>query len=422
MKYKAPRGVKDILPQDIIFWQEIEHNAYELLEGENFSEIRLPVFEKTELFTRGIGQHTDIVEKQMYTFKDKKGRDLSLRPEGTAGIIRAYLENKLYVSARETKLYYSGPMFRYERPQAGRMRQFYQIGAEIIGTDSPFADADILRILTKLFDTLGLNNLILYINSIGCKKCRKSFRAKLQEYLKGKINIICEDCNRRLESNPLRCLDCKIDKEIYNDAPVILDYICGKCKYHFESVGKLLDSWNISYTVDPHLVRGLDYYTRTAFEIKCDCLGAQNTVAAGGRYDDLVKEIGGPDIPAVGFSIGMERLVEVLKKRKYSGRKKNPVLYFAMLGDEARSIGRSIMPALVTICGRILYTYDDKNLKAHLQYANKMDIPYVLIFGEDEIKAKSIILKDMRNNSQEKLKLEDIEEYLKEHVKTKKDA
>lgn len=423
MKYKAPRGVKDILPQDMHLWHFIEEKVIQLLEGNNFSEIRLPIFEQTALFIRGIGEDTDIVKKQMYTFKDKQGRDLCLRPEGTAGVIRAYIENNLGVRSKQTRLYYSGPMFRYERPQAGRMRQFYQIGAEIIGTDSPKADADIMIILMKLFDILKLKKYVtLHINSIGCKKCRKAFRAELQIYLRGKIDTLCEDCKNRLESNPLRCLDCKIDKDKYHDAPVIIDYLCEKCRDHFQEVKDCLDAIPIAYAVDPYLVRGLDYYTKTVFEIKCDGIGAQNTIAAGGRYDNLVKEMGGPDKPAIGFALGMERLVEVLIKSK-NELAQLPIIYFAWLDEEARRKAMSYFYQLLPHkIYRVMTSYHEQGLTDHLKYANDINAEYVLILGENEVKEDCIIVKDMRNNSQEKIKLEKLEEYLKEHVKTKKDA
>ncbi len=312
MAIQAIKGVKDILPEDMPAWHHLETTARRLFEDYGFSEIRVPVFEYTELFARSIGASTDIVEKEMYTFEDRDGKKITLRPEGTAGVVRAFVEHKLYAERQLVKLYYLGPMFRHERPQKGRYRQFYQIGVEALGIDHPHVDIEVLAMLHTLFERLGIKGLTLQINSLGDSACRGAYRDALKKYLAAKLPHLCADCQRRYETNPLRVLDCKVDADKFGDSPVMLEYLCGPCKSHFETVEEGLKKIGIPFEVNPRLVRGLDYYTRTTFELVMGHMGAQNTVAAGGRYDGLVEEIGGPATPGIGFALGVERAISLM--------------------------------------------------------------------------------------------------------------
>ncbi|HSG06332.1 MAG TPA: histidine--tRNA ligase, partial [Nitrospiria bacterium] len=308
MKFQAIRGVKDILPGGVEAFQRLEATAREVFESFGFSEIRIPVFEATALFARGIGASTDIVEKEMYTFADRDGKKLTLRPEGTASVVRAYIEHRLGIQKPVTKLYYMGPMFRHERPQAGRFRQFYQVGVEAIGTDSPDLDIEILAMLVEVLSNAGVTEGRLEINSLGDAACRPPYRKALKAYLKSHLTQLCQDCQRRFETNPMRILDCKKEgcRKVTADAPSSLDHLCGDCLAHFQKVKDGLNLLKISYTVNDRMVRGLDYYTRTAFEVTAEGLGSQNAIAAGGRYDGLVKELGGPSSPGIGFAMGVE--------------------------------------------------------------------------------------------------------------------
>ena len=335
-KYNSIRGVNDVLPGDVEKWQYIESKARKIFDDYGFSEIKIPVIEKAELFTRSIGENTDIVEKEMYTFPDRKGELIALRPEGTASAVRAYVENKLFHSSKLTKLYYVGPMFRYERPQKGRSRQFYQIGAEVFGISNPALDAEMISMLFTLFDQLGLVDLTLNLNSIGCKKCRTPYQEKILSFLHDKIEKLCENCVSRYKKNPLRVLDCKSTncRETVANIPSITDHLCNDCENDFADVKAYLERIDLKYHVNPRMVRGLDYYTKTAFEITSGKLGAQDAVAAGGRYDLLVEEIGGPPTPAIGFAIGMERLALLLVDEDLT-LKKVPDLYIASLGSDA---------------------------------------------------------------------------------------
>src|SRR3989338_8429873 len=311
MSYTSVKGMDDIVPPQSFLWADIEKKARHIFESFGFSEILTPVVERTELFTRGVGQTTDIVEKQMYTFLDKNGESLSLRPEGTAPVVRAYIEHQLYHPDPYQKFYYWGPMYRYERMQKGRYRQFYQFGVEVFGAESPRVDAETIFMLRELYDALGIKNFEIQINSLGCKTCRPPFREKLFTFLKSKKSSLCEECQRRLEKNPLRILDCKNERcqGVAGEAPQLTHHLCAECKNHFDGVKVSLNQLNVVFTVNPHIVRGLDYYVKTAFEIVSSGLGAQNALGGGGRYDGLVAELGGPDIPAFGFACGIERLL-----------------------------------------------------------------------------------------------------------------
>ncbi len=405
MNIQAIKGVKDILPGEVEVWQYIENKARSVFETYGFSEIRAPIFEYTELFSRSIGETTDIVEKEMYTFEDTTGKKITLRPEGTAPVVRAYIEHQLYNKAHITKLYYFGPMFRHERPQAGRYRQFYQIGAEVFGIDSPILDAEVLSMLSKIMGALDIKGLDLQINSLGCKDCRPKYKEALKQFLKDKLPLLCENCQRRMDRNPLRVLDCKgkTCKDAVKDAPVILDYLCDGCKMHFDKVKETLKTLNVSYTLNPRLVRGLDYYTKTTFELVSTNLGAQNAVAAGGRYDGLVEELGGPKTPGIGFAIGIERLASLMQKDNLKTNK--PDVFIATLGDKAEDISVSLIDSLREKGIKAETDYEDASLKSQMRKADKLGARFVLIIGEDEIKKGSALLRDMEKKTQEDINI-----------------
>jgi len=411
MSIQAIKGVKDILPEDMAAWHHLEATARALFEDYGYSEIRVPVFEYTELFARSIGASTDIVEKEMYTFEDRDGRKITLRPEGTAGVVRAFIEHKMYVESGLTRLYYQGPMFRHERPQKGRYRQFYQIGVEALGIDHPHVDIEILAMLHHLFARLGIADLSLQINSLGDNTCRRAYRDALKKYLKEKLPILCADCQRRYETNPLRVLDCKVDADKFGDSPVMLDYLCDPCKSHFETVEKGLTTLGIPFVVNPRLVRGLDYYTRTTFELVMGHMGAQNTVAAGGRYDGLVREIGGPATPGIGFALGVERAISLMNPGAIRVPKTS--LYISALGDEAVALVLPIINALRLSGIRVGSDYTGASLKSQMKKADKSGAGHTLIIGEQEIKNNKAILRDMQTKEQIEVPLQNIDVELK---------
>src|SRR5512147_655094 len=384
MAIQAIKGVKDILPADMPAWQHLEATARQLFEDYGFSEIRVPIFEYTELFARSIGTSTDIVEKEMYTFEDRDGRKITLRPEGTAGVVRAFVEHKLYADAQLVKLYYLGPMFRHERPQKGRYRQFYQIGVEALGGTHPHVDIDILAMLHRLFSKLGIAGLTLQINSLGDAECRGAYRDALKAYLQGKLPALCADCQRRYETNPLRVLDCKVDADKFGDSPVMLDHLCGPCKEHFDAVEGGLRKLAIPFVVNPRLVRGLDYYTRTTFELVMGHMGAQNTVAAGGRYDGLVEEIGGPPTPGIGFALGVERALSLLDTNEL--RAPRPSLFIAALGPDAAAFALPLIHGLKFSGIRVETDYAGGSLKSQMKKADKSRAGHTLIVGDQEMK------------------------------------
>ena len=410
MSIQAIKGVKDVLPDDAPLWQHLETIARKLFEDYGFTEIRVPIFEYTELFARSIGASTDIVEKEMYTFEDRDGRKITLRPEGTAGVVRAFIEHKLYTDKQLAKLYYLGPMFRHERPQKGRYRQFYQIGVEALGIDHPHVDIEVLAMLHTLFDRLKISGLRLQINSLGDAACRNTYRDALKNYLQAKLPTLCGDCQRRYETNPLRVLDCKVDADKFTDSPVMLDYLCAPCKEHFEIVEAGLKKLNIPFEVNPRLVRGLDYYTRTTFELVMGHLGAQNTVAAGGRYDGLVKEIGGPATAGIGFALGVERAISLMDPA--SAEVQKPALFIAALGGEAVA---SVMPLINTLrlSGiRVDTDYTGASLKSQMKKADKSGAGHTLIIGEEEMKNGKAILRNMQTKEQSEVSLQTITEEL----------
>ncbi|HOQ16089.1 MAG: histidine--tRNA ligase [Epulopiscium sp.] len=411
MLTKAPRGTKDLFGDEMNAWLEMEKIIRDLCKDFGYGEIRTPVFEHTELFQRGVGETTDIVQKEMYTFQDKKGRSITLKPEGTAGAVRAYLEQKLYAGIQPTRLYYITPAFRYEKPQAGRMRQFHQFGIELLGSDSPTADAEVITVAYELLKRVGISKVKLHINSLGGPECRKKYNEKLKEYLKDNLDHLCETCRDRFERNPLRILDCKTEscKKIVSDAPTVLDVLGDECRAHFEKVKALLDEMGIPYIIDPGIVRGLDYYTKTVFEFISTDIGAQGTICGGGRYNNLVEELGGQPTPAVGFAVGLERLLLVIEAE--NGKKTYPVtkdIFIGSIGDaallKAHSLIYQLRQAGVTAEG----DHFNKSVKAQMKYADKIGAKYSMIIGDDEINNGKAILKNMETKEEREVHLDEL--------------
>lgn len=411
MSIQAIKGVKDILPADMPAWRRLETVAQEVFESNGFQEIRVPVFEYTDLFARSIGASTDIVEKEMYTFEDRDGRKITLRPEGTAGVVRAFIEHKLYADNQLVKLYYQGPMFRHERPQKGRYRQFYQVGVEVLGGTHPHVDVEVLEMLHRLFSRLGIPGLRLQVNSLGDAACRVGYRDTLKAYLKGKLSTLCGDCQRRYETNPLRVLDCKADADKFGDAPAMLEHLCGACKDHFTAVEQGLRTLKVPFEVNPRLVRGLDYYTRTTFELVMAHEGAQNTVAAGGRYDGLVAEIGGPSIPGIGFALGVERAISLMDTSSLRPPKAD--LYIAALGGEAVTSMLPVIHHLRSDGIRVETDYEGASLKSQMKKADRSGAGWTLIVGEQELKSGTAVLRNMQTKEQVALSLADVVEEIK---------
>jgi len=417
---KGIRGFKDILPGEVEKWQFVEEQARRVFGLFGFSEFRIPILERTELFARSIGETTDIVGKEMYTFSDRDGDSLTLRPEATASIVRAYLEHGLHVREPVGKYYFIGPMFRHEKPQKGRYRQFHQIDAEILGVQEAWADAEILVMLMRYLESLGIEKLNLQLNSLGCPKCRISYKQEIQGFLKSKRESLCEDCQRRLLTNPLRIFDCKKEEcqAALGGAPVVLDYLCSDCRSHFERVESLLHDLHIFFSINPRMVRGLDYYTRTAFEVVAGGLGSQNAVTGGGRYDGLAEEIGGPSIPGIGFAIGVERLVSLLKERKSFLR--HPQIFLATLGESAQRKGFALAQELRDAGIWVELDYEGKSLKGQMRKADRIRSAYVIILGEEELEKKRVILRNMATKDQEELPLDEIITRVKSKVSSKK--
>jgi histidyl-tRNA synthetase len=410
------KGFKDILPGEIETWQKLESAARMVFQAFGFSEIKTPLLEKTELFSRSIGQETDIVSKEMYSFPDSKGRSLSLRPEATASVVRAYIQHRLYLNNPVQKLFSIGPMFRHERPQQGRFRQFHQLNAELFGDPGPRSDAEIIIMGMFLLESAGLTDLTLKLNSLGCPECRPSFREELKAYLGERIESLCADCRRRAEINPLRVFDCKVDacKRVVEDAPAVRGFLCGGCHDHFSLLKEYLGRAEVGFTLDDRLVRGLDYYSRTTFEIQTERLGAQNAVAGGGRYDGLVKHLGGPDHPAIGFAVGMERAAALLEdKRGESGQ--GPELYIATLGEEAEKASFEWTVQLRKRGVHVEVEYDSKGLKAQMKRADRLKARRVLIVGPDELASGSGILRDMGAKEQGSVELARLIEFFEKN-------
>lgn len=413
MKIHSVKGFADILPGEVEIWQAVEAAARRVFRAYAFSEIRIPVVEKTELFSRSIGESTDIVEKEMYTFEDRDTSRLTLRPEGTAGVVRAYVEAELYKIEPVRKLYYAGPMFRRERPQKGRMRQFHQIGAEALGRGDPLMDAEILLLLHDLFQSLQLTEPGLQMNSLGDAACRPEYRKRLLVFLKAREESLCGDCRRRSDRNPLRVLDCKVPGCIAatRDAPSILDSLCAPCREHFDTVQSLLRACDVNYSLNPRMVRGLDYYGRTTFEWTTALLGSQSAVAAGGRYDGLVQELGGPAIPGVGFALGVERLVMLLKMQE-QGAPQGPQIYIAWVGDPARDWLFPRVHRLRRKGLRIEMEGEARSLKSQMRRADKLGARAVVIVGENELARGAVALRDMASKQQEEIQLDELEAVL----------
>ncbi len=394
-----PRGTEDVLPKDSKLWQYIENTARRVCELYGYKEIRTPVFEHTELFQRGVGDTTDVVQKEMYTFEDKGGRSITLKPEGTATLVRSYIENSLYANPQPTKLSYIIPCFRYEKPQSGRLREFHQFGIECFGASSPATDAEVISLAYMFLSELNLKGIKLNINSIGCPVCKKDYNQKLRAYFEEYKDQLCPTCLERLEKNPMRIIDCKseICSKIAEKAPKMVDYLCEECHTHFEDTKERLDNMGIEYTVNPDIVRGLDYYTKTVFEFVSDCLGAQATVCGGGRYSGLVEELGGKPADGIGFAAGLERLILVLKAQQgdVADIESAPQLFVATMGDAAERLAQKLIfdlrcagvHAEQDLCGR--------SLKAQMKYADKLSSQYSIVIGDDEIAGNKAILKDM---------------------------
>lgn len=406
------KGMNDILPGEVETWQYLEEEARRVFRAYGFSEIRVPVVEKTDLFCRSIGEATDIVEKEMYTFTDKGGTSLTLRPEGTASVMRSFIENKIYAQDPTARLYYIGPMFRYERPQKGRYRQFHQIGAEAVGVDDPRVDAQLMAMLTHYLEAIGIREVELQINSLGCPDCRPGYREALLAYLEPRLSALCEDCRRRWRTNPLRVLDCKVPgcKDATAEAPSILEHLDPPCADHFTRVQNALREIDVPFSVNPRMVRGLDYYTKTTFEVVTGNLGAQNAVAAGGRYDRLIEDLGGPSLPGIGFAMGLERLVLLRGENRIVPPR--PALFLAALGEEAAREAFRLTCTLQRRGVRAETDFEGKSLKAQMRRAGKLQARYVLILGEEELARQVGQLKDMDAGAQEEVPLAGLAERL----------
>lgn len=406
---KAIKGTKDVLPSEVYKNQYIEATCLTVAENFGYKEMRTPVFEHTELFQRGVGDTTDVVQKEMYTFDDKGGRSITLRPEGTAGAARSFLENGLSNEALPQKICYLTSCYRYEKPQAGRLREFHQFGIECFGATSPLADAEMIALAKQIFDELGVKDLHLELNSIGCPTCRAEYHKALKEYFASRVDELCDTCRERLDRNPMRILDCKspVCSEIAKDAPVVLDYLCDECKEHFEKTKSYLDAMNIEYIVNPQIVRGLDYYTKTVFEFVADSIGAQGTVCGGGRYDGLIEELGGQHTPSLGFAMGLERLQLVMEAQGCEfPEPSRPDLFIVAMGDKATLKAVEIAKDMRDEGYSVVYDLNGRSLRAQMKYADKINAKYNVVIGDNEVDTKSAVLKDMATGEQSEISLE----------------
>ncbi len=405
---QKPKGTKDILQTESYKWQYVENIISKILENYGYKEIRTPVFENTELFQRGVGDTTDVVQKEMYTFEDKGGRSITLRPEGTAGVVRAYIENGMSSMPSPVKVWYNMAMYRYENVQKGRLREFHQIGAEVLGSGSYLVDVETIMMANDIFEKLNIPNIELNINSIGCPKCREEYQKALKEFIRPNLEQYCDTCKSRFERNPMRILDCKEKKckELNHGAPIILDYLCEECKTHFESVKQMLTSVGIEYKIDPEIVRGLDYYTKTVFEFISKNEGY--AVLAGGRYDGLVKELGGQDTPALGFAMGLERLIEIFEKYNTNNiiSAKKPQIYVAQIGEEANKYATKLVHELRQAGVYAEKDITGKSINAQFKYANKIGAKYVLTIGDNELESKEAEIKNMETGEQKHILLD----------------
>ncbi len=416
MAIRAPKGTKDIFPDQIHKWQYIEKKFAEICDRYGFKEVRTPIFEHTELFQRGVGDTTDIVQKEMYTFKDFGGRSITLRPEGTSPVCRAFLEHNYYADVQPSKYYYSAPCFRYEKPQAGRLRAFNQFGIETFGTDDMISDAEIIALGYDFITEMGIDEILLKINSVGCPECRPKHREALREFLKPHYDELCDTCKQRYETNPMRILDCKseICQGIVEDAPMMVDYLCDNCKVAFEELEKNLGAFGIEYVVDPGIVRGLDYYTKTAFEFVTTKIGAQGTVCGGGRYDYLMDEIGDRHVPGVGFGMGKERILMLMEANdvKFPEPLKTEI-FIAHVGDNAKLYSLNLLRRLRAAGYRAEVDALARNIKGQFKYANRLNAKYTVVIGDDEIESGILTVKDMEKSEQFEVKSEDLLDVIK---------
>lgn len=411
MAIKAPKGTKDTMPKDSFKVQYIEREFAELCRRYGFGEVRTPMFESTELFNRGVGETTDIVQKEMYTFEDLGHRSITLKPEGTSPAVRAFIESRDYAEMQPTKYYYNTPCFRYERPQAGRLREFHQFGVESFGTPDMMADAEVIALASDFLTKVGIEDIELHINSVGCRECRPVYRKALQDYLQPYYGELSETSKTRFESNPMRIIDSKDphDQEIAQAAPDMLDYLCDDCRAAFKELKSNLDAMGIRYTIDPGIVRGLDYYTKTAFEFVTTGIGAQDTVCGGGRYDHLVEEIGGPSIPGVGFGLGKERLIILMEQKESLIEDNNaPDIAVSFIGDKARLYALGLVHELRQQGVAAIIDTLNRNLKGQMKYANKLKAGYSVVIGDDEIEHGVVTLKDMKSGEQKQINSKDI--------------
>jgi len=405
-KLTAIKGTKDILPSEARKWQKVESVAREIFELYGYREIRTPVFEATELFEKGTGETSDVVTKEMYTFVDKGGRSLTLRPEYTPSIVRAIMDHSLHLQPQPMRYYFFGPMFRYDKPQKGRYRQFHQIDIEVFGEKDPAIDAEIVEMADFLLRRLNVTDTEILVNSVGCKACRPPYHRELKQAAEAVQEDLCEDCQRKITLNPLRIFDCKEEtcRELSQAFPKITDFLCPECEEHFTLFKEHLESYEISFRLEPRLVRGLDYYTKTTFEIISSKLGAQDAILGGGRYDDMMKEFGGPDVCGIGFAMGLERFLSIVPFKE----KKESFLYIAFLGNSAKKVGMELARQLRKDGVECLIEYRDRNLKNQMSRANKLGAAWVLIIGEDEVKANRYQLKNMETGDQQEVRAEDI--------------
>ncbi|MDR0852152.1 MAG: histidine--tRNA ligase [Clostridiales Family XIII bacterium] len=422
MLTKAPKGTKDILPEEIHKWHYVETIFADICRRFGFSEIRTPLFEHTELFARGVGDTSDIVQKQMYSFEDYGGRSITLRPEGTAGVVRSYIEHKVFADGKPTKYWYEIPCFRYEQPQSGRQREFHQFGIEIFGSENMLADTEAISVAYTLFMELGIMDEIeLRINSIGCPKCRSAYREVLRAFLAPKYDELCDTCKMRYEKNPMRILDCKspICQELIKGAPVMLDHLCDECREAFSELQQDLSAAKISFTIDPGIVRGLDYYTKTAFEFVTTAIGAQGTVCGGGRYDHLIEELGGPAVPGVGFGLGIERLLLLLGTYEDRIPAQNPPdALIVFMGDPAKEKALSLLNALRTVGLAVELDVCARSTKNQFKHADKTGVRFAVILGENELASGKAAVKDMNTGEQQDVDFEALADFIKqEHIK-----
>ncbi|MCR5060665.1 MAG: histidine--tRNA ligase [Saccharofermentans sp.] len=416
MRYAAQKGTRDILPAEIYKWHKAERVFADVCHDFGYEEIRIPTFEQTDLFQRGVGDTTDVVTKEMYTFNDKGGRSITLRPEGTAGVVRSYIENGMASLPSPVRMFYSITAFRYEKMQKGRMREFHQFGLEAFGSEGPAIDAEIISVVDVFFKKIGLKNIKLCINSIGCPACRNKYNEMLKDYFRPHVSTMCEDCRARIEKNPLRMIDCKIDggKEVVQNAPRLIDYLCEDCKAHFETLKNKLDAVGIKYEIDPNIVRGLDYYTRTVFEFVSENVGTQGTICGGGRYDGLVENCGGAPTPGIGFAMGVERLLLEAEAQGIEFEKNDSVkIYLAGMSDAANE-------KIAKICYELRINgigcetdLMNRSFKAQMKYAGKSGIPYLAVIGDDELASGKVNIKKMDDGSQTEVELDKIIDFLK---------